>query len=94
MVSPKNSPADSCDGCVRCEPAVSPAGAGEQRGWRVGLAAGGAFLLPPAAALAGGLLVAGGQAAQFLGTAGGLLLGLVLAAIGAKLFRKGPKEKS
>ena len=94
MVSPKNSAADSCGGCIRCGPSVPPARGDEFRGWRVGLSSAGVFLLPLSSALVGGVLLGGSGTRQFVGTAGGLLLGLVLAAIGAKLLRKGPKEKS
>ena len=63
-------------------------------GWRVALAAGGVFLVPPASALAGALLVGGSEAGQFLGAMGGLLSGIAIAATVARLLARPPKEHS
>ena len=94
MGSLQDKQADSCGGCVRCEVPAQPAADGPMRGGRMALAAMGVFLLPPAAALGGALLVGGGEAGQFAGALGGLLCGAALAAGGARLLRRAPKEAS
>ena len=91
MVLPQDKPDDSCGGCAGCG---VPSRRAELRGWRAGLAAAGVFLLPPAMALAAALLVGGGQGRRFAATVCGLLFGLALAAVGARVFYGGPKEPS
>lgn len=94
MPWPEDRQGDSCGGCVRCGPTAPRTTEGSLRGWRVALSAAGAFLLPPASALVGALLVGRGEGEQFLGAMGGMLLGIALAAIGARALAGDPKDHS
>ena len=92
MDLPQGEHADSCGGCPQCG-AVAPPPAGRLRGWRVVLAAMGVFLWPPAAALAGAMLIGTNEVGQFLGAVVGLLFGVAVALVGARLLNRLPEDR-
>ena len=53
----------------------------------------GVFLWPPAAALAGAMLIGTNEVGQFLGAVVGLLFGVAVALVGARLLNRLPEDR-
>lgn len=80
--------AAQCTGCGGAE--TRPAEAGGLTGWRLTAVAAGVFLVPLLLAVAGAIVLPRfwpGPAAQIVGGAGGLLVGVVLAVVAGRLCR-------
>ncbi len=79
-------------GCSRCSTGSQRPGPGELSGWRMSLAAGGMFLGPLLLAMTGVVLFDDSPATEFVGGAGGLIVGIILAATVARFLRRPCKE--
>jgi hypothetical protein len=89
MEGPKSKDTPRCESCQECgkhgrdlpEPMQ-----GGLVGWRLALAAAGAFLLPLILGILGSILGGPGQNAKFLGALIGIVVGVLIAAAAARRF--------
>ena len=82
-----------CPNCGSLRDCDAAAGGG-LTGWALAGSAACMFLLPIAAAAAGAGIAGGGKTRQFVGAMIGLLAGLVVGVLAARIIGRSPKEKS